>query len=142
MIYCRANNTPEFYTINGDNSYTWITNNTRFVCKFKINNTSGTINNPIGFYTIQYDNMSYISDVFYYAIYKTEQSNLFNWSKTTIIYTGIHNTCTQLGITNTFTPMLLAYWLLISVVYILYDIILMILIILHNRVHRLQDSMS
>lgn len=141
-IYCRNNNTPEFYGINNDNTYTWITNNSLFVCKFKINNKSGTINNPLGFYTIEYDNMSYISEVFYYSVNKAEESELFNWSKNSIIYTGIHNTCTQLSITNTFIPMLLAYWLIISVIYILYDIILMILIILHNRVHRLQDSLS
>lgn len=81
-------------------------------------------------------------DTFYYSVEKVEQSNLFNWAQNSIIYTGIANTCTQLSITNTFIPLLLAYWLIISVIYILYDIILMLLIILHNKVHQLQDSLS
>lgn len=81
-------------------------------------------------------------DIFYKAIEKVEQSNLFNWAENSLIYTGIHNTCTQLSITTTFIPLLLAYWLIISVIYILYDIILMVLIILHNKIHQLQDSLS
>lgn len=83
-----------------------------------------------------------LNNVFYSATSQVENSNLFNWSKNSIIYTGVNATCNELNITNTFIPMLLTYWLLISVIYILYDIILMILIILHNRIHRLQDSMS
>lgn len=81
-------------------------------------------------------------DIFYKAIEKVEQSNLFNWAENSSIYTVIHNTCIQLSITTTFIPLLLAYWLIISVIYILYDIILMVLIILHNKIHQLQDSLS
>lgn len=90
------------------------------------------------FYQLNDNNL--LSNSFYYAVDKVEQSPLFNWAENSLIYTGINNTCEQLSITTTFIPLLLAYWLIISMIYILYDIVLMILIILHNKIHQLQDS--
>lgn len=80
------------------------------------------------------------SDIFYYSVNQVENSNLFNWATNTAIYTGILATANTLGITNTFIPMLMTYWLIISVLYFLYDIILMGLNILHKKIHELQES--
>lgn len=81
-----------------------------------------------------------LSNVFYYSVDKVEQSNLFNWAKTSMIYTGMLNFTTAMNVTNTFIPMLLTYWLIISVIYFLYDIILLILVVLHRKIHELQES--
>ena len=80
------------------------------------------------------------NNTFYNAIEQVENSGLFNWAKESIIYTGITATCNALSITNTFIPMLMTYWLIISVMYFLYDIILMCVLILHNKIHEIQDS--
>lgn len=81
-----------------------------------------------------------LSEIFYHSIEKIEQSNLFNWTKNSIIYTGMTEFTTSLSISNTFIPLLLTYWLIISIVYFLYDIVLVMLNVLHRKVHELQDS--
>lgn len=81
-----------------------------------------------------------LSSIFYASCNKVEESTLFNWSKNTAIYTAIQNTTNTIGMTNTFIPMLLTYWLLTSVLYFLYDIILMILNIFHRKIHEVEES--
>lgn len=78
--------------------------------------------------------------VFYRAVDYVEDSNIFNWAKNSLIYTGLVDTCLILSINNTFIPMLLAYWLIISILYFLYDIVLMILQVLHRKIHELQET--
>lgn len=78
--------------------------------------------------------------VFYRAVNDVEESNIFNWSKNTAIYQGVYATANTLGISDTFIPMLLAYWLIISILYFIYDIVLMIILILHDKIHELQES--
>ena len=110
----------------------------------KINNfysTSPNLNYLIGYlYQYEYNNNSFISEVFYYSVDKVTQSNLFNWTQNTTIYTTINQFTNTLGITNIFMPILLTYWLIISIVYFLYDIVLMILVVLHRKIHELQDT--
>ena len=89
---------------------------------------------------IEYNKYSYLDNAFDYGMYKTEQNNVFNWAKNTGTYTVLQNTCIQLGITNTFTPMLMAYWLLISVIYFIFDIALILIWMVHNKIHELQES--
>lgn len=81
-----------------------------------------------------------LTDVFYYSIDKVEQSPLFNWANNTATYSVLENTCTTLGITTTFVPMLLSYWLMISLMYLLYDIALLIIHMAHNRIHDIESS--
>lgn len=80
-----------------------------------------------------------LQDIFYDSISKVESSNLFNWATNSIVYTTLTATCTALSINNTFIPLLLSYWLIISIIYILYDIALVMLIIFHRKVHELQE---
>lgn len=91
-------------------------------------------------YFITYSSTKELDNVFYYSVNKITQSELFNWSQNSIIYTGMSNFTTALSITNTFVPTLLTYWLIISIVYFMYDIVLMMLTILHRKIHDLQDS--
>ena len=79
-------------------------------------------------------------DVFYRSVDKVVQSPLFNWATNSIIYTTTASTCNALSITTPFVPLLLSYWLIISVIYYLYDIALMLVWILHRKIHELQES--
>lgn len=81
-----------------------------------------------------------VKNIFYYSIDKVQQSPLFNWAENSAIYTGMTATCNTLNITTTFIPLLMTYWLIISVIYILYDIILVILHIFHKKIHQLEDT--
>jgi len=84
---------------------------------------------------------SYLSDVFYYSVNQVKNNTLFNWAENSIIYTTTNATCNALSITTPFIPLLLSYWLIISVIYFLYDIALMLVWIIHRKIHQLQDSL-
>ena len=89
---------------------------------------------------IEYNKYSYLDDAFMYGLYKTEESQYFNWAKNTALYTGVNEFTNALGITTTYIPFLMTYWLLISVVYLIYDIALMMLHMAHNKIHQLEGS--
>lgn len=81
-----------------------------------------------------------LDNVFEYSINKVENSNLYKWASETGTYTVLNTTCNQLGITNTFIPLLFAYWLLTSVIYFIFDIALILIWMIHNKIHELQES--
>lgn len=83
-----------------------------------------------------------ISAVFYASISRIEQAPFFNWAKNSILYTTMHDFTSAFNMTNTFIPTILSYWLIISLIYFLYDIVLTLVIVLHNRIHNLQDTLS
>lgn len=142
-IYLNSNDN-NLYLYNGSSVITQVNPNMNLKFSFHIQNyapyNTTTENYLITLLKTRTENTYSAQNIFYDSVDKVEQSELFNWAQNSLIYTGIADTCTQLSITNTFIPLLLAYWLIISVIYILYDIILMILIILHNKVHQIQDS--
>lgn len=154
-----ANNTPENIAIILSSNRLYLYRGTSITFYDDNNNTSflmSTINGVIlefvniqstpnsniapAFYYIQYNDNSFVSEVFYYSIDKVQESPLFNWAEDSAIYTGMTKTCNALNITTPFIPLLLTYWLIISVIYILYDIILVILHIFHKKIHQLEDS--
>lgn len=81
-----------------------------------------------------------LSNVFEYSISQVEENSLYNWSKNTAIYEGVETTTNLLGITHSFYPMLLTYWLLITIIYIIYDIALIIVLLAHKKVHSLIEK--
>lgn len=83
---------------------------------------------------------STIDNVFEYSIEQTQQSNLYNWAKETGTYTVLYNTTSGLGITNEFIPMLMAYWLIVSVIYFLFDIALILIWAVHKKIHELSEA--
>lgn len=93
---------------------------------------------------IPYDsiNQKDLDNIFYYAVDKVTESPLFSWAENSIIYTTTNATCNALSITTPFIPLLLSYWLIISVMYFLYDIALMLIWVLHDRIHALKDSIT
>lgn len=73
---------------------------------------------------IEYNKYSYLDNVFYYAVDTMQNNTLFSWTKNTAIYTGIETMTTGLGITTASVPVLLTYWFLITVIYIIIDIVI------------------
>lgn len=123
------------------------TNNTSLVATgngivLSFNNITSTPQSDIypAFYKWNYNKYSYLDNSFEYGIYKTENSNLYSWSKNTAIYSVLETTCQTLGIETTFIPFIFAYWLLISIIYILYDIALIGIHIVHKKIHGLEES--
>ena len=125
---------------NQHNKFNWqdISNNFWFV------STGVNTTNPNNNYAYQITTLettqAKLDNVFYYSIDKVQQSPLFNWATDTGMYNVIHGACTTLGIETTFVPFLLAYWLLTYLIYIIYDIALLIVNMAHNRIHDVESS--
>lgn len=71
-----------------------------------------------------YVNDTTLSNVFYSSVSRLQQANLFNWAKTTGIYTPINAMTSGLGIKDNTIPMLLAYWSILTAIYIVFDLII------------------
>lgn len=67
-----------------------------------------------------------LDNVFYISTNQLNEEPLFNWTKSTAIYTGINTMLTGLDIgTGTTTlAILLTYWALMTAIYIVFDIII------------------
>lgn len=145
VVSYTGQNKIEYYGIQNASS-TWLFSGNptteKYTISFNIVNiTSGPDWWKPLLYTVNATSLTYIDNAMELGIYKTEQSNLYNWSKETGTYTVLENTCNLLGITNTFTPMLLAYWLIISVIYFIYDIALILVWMVHKKIHELTDAL-
>lgn len=65
-----------------------------------------------------------LDNVFTYSVNEMENDQLFNWTKNTAIYTGINTMTTGIGINQEAIPILLTYWFLLTVIYVIVDIII------------------
>jgi len=141
-IQLRGNYNPSrLYLFDDTNTQiTYFTTNVTMTFNFTALSNSGITNNNYFYLITQQQTGNSLSNVFYYSIEKVEQSPLFSWAKDSVIYTGMNNTCNALSITNTFVPLMMTYWLIISVIYFLYDIILIILHVFHRKIHELEES--
>lgn len=75
-------------------------------------------------YTALFYQQSKLDNVFEYSVSKLEDSQMFNWTTNTAIYTGVQAMCSQLGITTPVIAEILVYWFLLTVIYVIIDIIL------------------
>lgn len=79
------------------------------------------------FYYIEYNNYSYLDNAFYYAVDELNEQPIFSWTKNTAMYTAI-NTMTEgleLG-ENNILALLLTYWTLMTLIYIIFDIVIVL----------------
>lgn len=67
-----------------------------------------------------------LDNVFEYATNQLEEIKEFNWAKSTGIYTPIYNMTNGMGIKTNVVPMLLAYWSVLTAIYIVFDLIIWI----------------
>lgn len=125
------------YDVNGNNLGTIANLNN---CSFQVSQNITLAQQPWFKTYLLLKDVAPLDNSFEYATTKVENSDLYNWAKNTGTYTVMHSTTQQLGIENTFIPMLMTYWLLISVIYFIYDIALILIWALHRRIHDLGDS--
>lgn len=85
-----------------------------------INNT--TVENY--FYEIEITSFDKLDNVFTYAVNDISNNNLFNWTQNTAIYTGINAMTTNLDIVNPTIAILITYWTLLTIIYVIIDILL------------------
>ena len=67
-----------------------------------------------------------LDNAFYYGMDKMAESDMFSWTKNTGIYTGINAMTTGMDINteNNILAILLTYWLLMTAIYVVIDIII------------------
>ena len=112
------------------------------IWSYQVDLTTYTRNTIYNYYdtSVLVTTTSHLDNVFEYSIDQTQESNIYNWAKQTGTYTVLQNTTTGLGITNEFIPMLMAYWLIISVIYFLFDIALILIWAVHKKIHELSEA--
>lgn len=131
-ITLKNDNNSQIIYFNGNQlvfEFTYLSDN--FNSNFKTTNT---------LYKVEYKNYSFLDNAFEYGIYKTENSPYYNWTTETAINDVIHQTTTTLGINNSFVDLLLTYWLLMTIIYVIYDLGLMLIQIAHKKVHKICDK--
>lgn len=143
-VYYNGNNQSYSLEVGGDTtvylSYGNYTNPSNLVINFISDREQTNTNYLTNIYKFDYSTQQSLDNVFEYSINQTQESTLYNWAKDTGTYTVLHNTTTGIGITNEFIPMLMAYWLIISVIYFLFDIALILIWAVHKKIHELSEA--
>lgn len=67
---------------------------------------------------------STLDNAFEYSLNELENKDLFSWTKNTGTYTAINAMCTGLEMQMPVIPVILTYWFLISVIYLVLDIVI------------------
>ena len=65
-----------------------------------------------------------LDNAFYYGVEKMTQSDLFNWTQNTAIYTGVKTMTDNLEIQTPAIAILITYWFILTVIYVIIDIVL------------------
>lgn len=73
--------------------------------------------------TLSY-NTGKLDNAFEYSVSKLTEDNLFNWVENTGVYTGIKAMTDNLQIDMLVIPMIVTYWFLLTVIYVIIDLIL------------------
>lgn len=76
------------------------------------------------FYEIVLTNVDKLDNVFTYAVNDIANNSLFNWTQNTAIYTGVNAMTTNLDIVNPTIAILITYWTLLTIIYVIIDILL------------------
>lgn len=90
-------------------------------------------NSPVRFYMVSYTSGK-LDNVFEYSVTKVANDQIFSWTQNTPVYTGINAMCTQLGITGQAIPIILSYWLILTCIYVVIDILLKLFTLLTHLI--------
>lgn len=72
-------------------------------------------------------------DIFYYAIQQVEQSTLFNWASNSFLVAPFAYISTIFNMpSNSVIIMLLSYWLSISIIWLCFDLIMYVPLLVHR----------
>lgn len=92
---------------------------------FTLKNYSIVSSTKYGNYLLQYNMVaSGLDNVFEYSISQLENSEYYNWTQSTAVYTGVKAMTTNLQIDGNVIPILITYWFLLTVIYVIIDIVL------------------
>lgn len=119
------------YDTNGNqhNAFMWQEVSNTFYAYTKATSSTLKSNSSFNVYINTYIT-SKLDNVFEYSVNKLESSPLYNWTTETAIYSGVSTMTTQLGIQGNIIPIILCYWLFITIIYILIDIVIKLFTIL------------
>ena len=99
--------------------FTWGASENNAFEEFYFTKTSGNdLFNYANVFLI-YETTDKLDNVFEYSVSKLEQSQLYNWTTQTAIYTGVSTMTTQLGITGNIIPIIVCYWFFMTIIYII-----------------------
>ncbi len=117
-----------------DNSYYGVVNwfNTSNVFNFVADSETITIDTTNRYYKVYRMDYTYstLDNVFEYSVSRLEESQLYNWTIQTAIYSGVSQMTGQLGITTNIIPIIICYWFFITIIYIILDIVIRLFTIL------------
>ena len=67
---------------------------------------------------------STLDNAFYYGVNQMTKSELFNWTQNTAVYTGVKAMTDNLQIQTPVVAILIVYWFILTIIYIIIDIVL------------------
>ena len=79
---------------------------------------------PIDYYNMVEIESTTLDNAFYYGVDQMTKSELFNWTKNTTLYSGIKAMTDNLQIQTNAIAILLTYWFILTIIYIIVDIVL------------------
>ena len=139
-----SNNTINIYAnfYIGSTAYSLNTNNT-FLFKVNIRGITGgdtsitnlnwTLSHSNSLYYIDYFTYQQIDNVFYYSVDKVTQMPLFNWAYNSFLSAPLVYIVTLFSIpANHIVVQLLSYWLAISIIWLVFDLIMYVPLLVHR----------
>lgn len=79
---------------------------------------------PIDYYEMVEVQATTLDNAFYYGVDQMTKSELFNWTQNTALYSGIKAMTDNLQIQTNAIAILLTYWFILTIIYIIVDIVL------------------
>ena len=133
-------NTTQVYTqilrIDDGTSITLSVNNL-FEFTYVSTSTNGAISDYLNFYEIEYIDESYLSEVFYYSVDRVKESPIFSWAYNSFLATPIVYITSLFSIpVNHLVVQLLSYWLAISVIWLVFDLIMYVPLLVHRWIDK------
>ena len=88
---------------------------------------------PYQFYSIEYNDYSYLDNVFYYSCEQFKSYTLFNWAKSSFLAQPITYITNLFGMdSDNFVIYLLSYWLDISIIWLTFDLVMYVPLLVHR----------
>lgn len=121
--------------VNFDNSVTYGISTT-YTNKLLINSYTWNISTTYEFepfYTIEYNDYSYIDNVFYYSVVQINNEPLFSWAQSSFLSQPLLFITNFFGVPST-SPILtiLCYWFSISVIWLVFDAVMYFPLLIHR----------
>lgn len=110
-----------------------ITSNSTIQFDYIATENTGTIEQYLSFYYLEYEKLSFVSEVFYYSVDRVTQSNMFSWAYDSFLVTPFAYIVNLFSMPiNSPVVMLLSYWLTISVIWLVFDLIMYVPLLAHR----------